>query len=677
MELIKIESNASATFNYCMTTDALLSGTGNIKVGKSLQSHGVSPNALQGYSPGVNAGDPTYNLQSLSESIDVNQNVRIYNFENDGRIDIGAYEYQGEPFSFGIDPFAGDARSNAVSFVIDSVVYVGMGQDGENYFNDFWSYNHTANVWSQVSDFPGAARTDLTAFVIDGKAYVGLGKSASPTTYYSAFYEYTPETDSWKQLNNFEGGARYDAVSFVINDEAFVGTGGNADGELKDFWKYDLTSDSWSETGVFSGDQRRGATAFAINGKGYVSGGIYYDSYSVQLSDVQEYDPQTDTWSVKVFADGMNLSVYNATALVVGKSAFICYGNKDQVTKYTPETNEITNLGDVQNLGNDRWGAISFVLSDTAYFGLGFYSEGLWDTYYTKDIQSMNLPYAPNNITLSNQSIDENSPYNSVVGIFSTSDINSDDNFTYNLISGDGDTDNALFAISGDELLALTFNFEEKPECTIRVQTVDNTGNSFEKAFVIKVNDLNEAPSNITLSNQNITNTDSLGTIVAYLSATDEDLNDTLSFELQDLDGTSQQDNIYYSIVDTTLVLSQTITDAPATHLLNINVADAGGLSYSQLFQINVEKGASIKQLLEANGIIDIYPNPANDKLHIVLNNKDINLNRIVLMDSRGNQLFVTENEITEIDLSPYTQGLYLILLETDDATYFERILKQ
>ncbi|MEM0578787.1 hypothetical protein, partial [Flavobacterium polysaccharolyticum] len=58
---------------------------------------------------------------------------------------------------------------------------------------------------------------------------------------------------------------------------------------------------------------------------------------------------------------------------------------------------------------------------------------------------------APTDITLSDSDIDENVAANSTVGALSSTDVDSS-SFTYSLVAGAGDTDNAAFTISGSDL---------------------------------------------------------------------------------------------------------------------------------------------------------------------------------------------------------------------------------
>jgi Ca2+-binding RTX toxin-like protein len=98
---------------------------------------------------------------------------------------------------------------------------------------------------------------------------------------------------------------------------------------------------------------------------------------------------------------------------------------------------------------------------------------------------------APTDLALSNNAIDENVAAGTAVGNFSTTDPDTGDTFTYQLVAGTGDTDNAAFAIGGDQLqINSSPDFETKSTYNIRVQTTDAGGLTYQKQLTITVNDL-------------------------------------------------------------------------------------------------------------------------------------------------------------------------------------------
>jgi VCBS repeat-containing protein len=102
---------------------------------------------------------------------------------------------------------------------------------------------------------------------------------------------------------------------------------------------------------------------------------------------------------------------------------------------------------------------------------------------------------APTGIALSNASVAENAPAGTAVGTLSATDPDAGDTFTYALVSGDGDGDNGLFNISGDQLRANgSFDYEARSDYSVRVRATDAGGSSVEALVAITVTNVNEAP---------------------------------------------------------------------------------------------------------------------------------------------------------------------------------------
>ncbi|HKI86875.1 MAG TPA: Ig-like domain-containing protein, partial [Thermoanaerobaculia bacterium] len=103
---------------------------------------------------------------------------------------------------------------------------------------------------------------------------------------------------------------------------------------------------------------------------------------------------------------------------------------------------------------------------------------------------------APTNITLSNDSVYENKPVNTIVGNLSTTDPDCTDHFTYSLVTGSGDTNNAQFTILSGNVLVTNaiLDYEAGATRSIRVRTTDSFGNTFEKILTITILNVDEPP---------------------------------------------------------------------------------------------------------------------------------------------------------------------------------------
>ncbi|MEQ9403305.1 MAG: tandem-95 repeat protein [Cyclobacteriaceae bacterium] len=205
-----------------------------------------------------------------------------------------------------------------------------------------------------------------------------------------------------------------------------------------------------------------------------------------------------------------------------------------------------------------------------------------WDITVTEALA------APTDILLSNASIDENLTPNSVVGTFSTEDASFSETFTYLFISGDGDEDNTSFGINVDELmLTPTADFETKGSYNIRVRTDDGNGGLLEKAFIITINDVNEAPTDITLSDNTIDESNPSGTVVGSLSTTDEDAGQSYTYSM--VPGTGDTDNDSFSISGSDLISAEEFDfEIKNDYSVRIMTDDGQGGSFEKEFSISV-----------------------------------------------------------------------------------------
>ena len=195
---------------------------------------------------------------------------------------------------------------------------------------------------------------------------------------------------------------------------------------------------------------------------------------------------------------------------------------------------------------------------------------------------------APTDIALAPTSVDENQPVGTTVGTLTTTDPDAGDTFTYTLVAGAGDTDNASFGIVGGQLVtAAVFDFETKASYSVRVRTTDGGGLTFEKAFVITVNDANDAPTDVALSSSSVDENQPVGTTVGTLTTTDPDSGDTFTYTL--VAGAGATDNASFGIVGGQLVTAAVFDfETQSSYSVRVRTTDGGGLFFEKAFVITV-----------------------------------------------------------------------------------------
>lgn len=199
-----------------------------------------------------------------------------------------------------------EPRVCATAVAVGDKIYMGLGYNGSgsdftsSVSEDWYEYDPTANKWTAKATFPGAPRANAVGFVINDKVYVGLGTfyNSSKSDTFTDFYEYDPASNKWTKKADFTGGGRDQPVWFNIGNKGYVGTGNidprYADTVTSDFWEYDPTTDKWAQKASLTGVARCRAFGFAVNGKGYIGAGE--DRTTAKLSDFFEYDPTTNKW---------------------------------------------------------------------------------------------------------------------------------------------------------------------------------------------------------------------------------------------------------------------------------------------------------------------------------------------------------------------------------------------
>ncbi|WP_372896787.1 cadherin domain-containing protein, partial [Stieleria sp.] len=193
---------------------------------------------------------------------------------------------------------------------------------------------------------------------------------------------------------------------------------------------------------------------------------------------------------------------------------------------------------------------------------------------------------APSEVTLSSDTVAENSATATVVGDLQTTDSNPNDTHTYAFVSGDGDDDNASFTISGGQLLtAESFDFESQDSYTIRVRSTDSSGLSVEQVLVISVTNVNESATAVSLSHSSVADGQPSGTAVGTLTSDDPDSGDTLTYTL--VSGTGDDDNASFTISGDELVTAFAADQSTkSSYSIRVQVTDADGLSVENTFTI-------------------------------------------------------------------------------------------
>lgn len=170
-------------------------------------------------------------------------------------------------------------------------------------------------------------------------------------------------------------------------------------------------------------------------------------------------------------------TTFNVPALNAGTNYYFVYDSDNDwnLNDETPSS--------MTNISGDIWRISGINLSHDQIFTLA------------TEAGANNIP---TDISISSSDVDENVVDGSTVWTLSTTDADPWDTHTYSLVSGTWDADNNLFTIVWNALnINYSPDYEIKNSYSVRIQTDDGNGGTYQESINISVNNLLENPTTI------------------------------------------------------------------------------------------------------------------------------------------------------------------------------------
>ncbi|MEQ8471573.1 MAG: cadherin domain-containing protein [Marinoscillum sp.] len=299
---------------------------------------------------------------------------------------------------------------------------------------------------------------------------------------------------------------------------------------------------------------------------------------------------------------------------------------------------------------------------------------GTFDETFTIVIEDVNENSAPTDILLSNNSFEENRPIDYLIGSFSTIDPDDDGNYIYTFVEGEGDDDNdnfSIYGINNNIHVGTTFDFETKPTHSVRIQTDDRNGGLFEKVFTILIEDANENPTAIALTNSDLDENNDIGDAIGTLSSEDQDSDDTHSYSIRVIDGSD--DHTAFAIEEDELKAAIAFDfETQSSYTIRIQSRDEGGLTYSEDFVITINDGfdnsAPTNMALSSTAISE--NNEINDVIGTLSTTDadETDTHLYTLVTNPGDAFNILNDQLRASESFDFeTTASYDIRIETDD----------
>jgi len=183
----------------------------------------------------------------------------------------------------------------------------------------------------------------------------------------------------WYSIADIPGGARAYATGFVLSNKGYICSGvykfaGDNIKGYDDMYMYDPAKNTWTlkaglpDIGYYGIEGRMLPFSFVINNIAYAGGGISVNG--IGGGDVEQYDPVTDKWELKVKKSGDTFD-FSAADTCGNKGYIYSYLSNPHVWVFDPaNANPLTygfsNIGDAAN--TNTWITSGF---NTLYDGWG------------------------------------------------------------------------------------------------------------------------------------------------------------------------------------------------------------------------------------------------------------------------------------------------------------------
>ena len=156
-------------------------------------------------------------------------------------------------------------------------------------------------------------------------------------------------------------------------------------------------------------------------------------------------------------------------------------------------------------------------------------------------------------------------------------------------------------------------------------------------------------------------------------------VNDPFTFDVQNTNATNyvwKKDNITLPAQTTRIlnIASLTITD---TGSYTCTMTNECGITVTMPLQINVSC-LGVEEIIGTKNDITLYPNPAKTILNIKLpENKNFEVQKTTIINLLGQTIYTTTDTITTVNITPFSKGIYALILSTNKGDYTSKFIKE
>ncbi|MGE0089102.1 MAG: C10 family peptidase [Bacteroidales bacterium] len=284
---------------------------------------------------------------------------------------------------------------------------------------------------------------------------------------------------------------------------------------------------------------------------------------------------------------------------------------------------------------------------------------------------------SPQDIALSNNTVEEGMPIGTVVGEIIVTDETPDDTFTYEVSSPFGSV--PFTEQDGNLVTSVVLDYNNIKRYEVIIKATDKTNLSVEKNIFVNV-DENVAPTNITITKSVFNDTVAIGAFIGKLKTIDLDALDIFTYAFEtNINPLIGADNNKFEIKNDSLVTNYDFSNYDQnTCSIFVKSSDKKGEFITKEFIITINKSTGIFNPKTDNKLV-VYPNPSSSGDFIIkfperITYKKINI-QIYTMEGILKQSFAINADQHEFPLKINEPGMYFVKLLINNDIYNSLII--
>jgi hypothetical protein len=209
---------------------------------------------------------------------------------------------------------------------------------------------------------------------------------------------------------------------------------------------------------------------------------------------------------------------------------------------------------------------------------------------------------------------------------------------------------------------------------TITLMVEDPLGASDTTTIEFRVNNVNDVPYGINISNDTVREGQPIGTFVAVITSMDFDPADVHEYSLPQGAGNNERYSISNDSLFTYAIFDASVKDKD-TIVINVN---DGTADVQEAFEIQITEVVSVNEIKSLN--ITVYPNPIKDEV-FVRNAENIHIFSLRIIDNVGRVILFEEIENSRSEVVVNTEtleyGYYMLHIYTNEGETVIRLIKE